>query len=94
VYLHASTVIARKRGGLTNFSFAKTPHSPVMYQRDEPPTFPSEWHPEQLNYESQGKFYDHFVLRGVHPSQVFGGRLDSELVVAAQQGDFVLVRRR
>lgn len=94
VYLHASAVIARERGGLTNFSFALTPHSPLMYRGEPPPTFPSEWRPDQMSWEQQGRFYDTFVVRGVHPARVFGPRLESELYVAAQAGDFWLVRKR
>lgn len=94
VYLHASTVIARERGGLTNFSFALTPHSPVMYQSAPPPTFPSEWRPDQMRWEEHGKFYDHFVVRGPRPEQIFGQRMQDELYIAAQSGPFFLVRRR
>ncbi len=94
LYLHASTVLARARGGVTNFSFALTPHSPVMYRGAPPPTFPSEWRPDQMSWEQQGRWYDHFVVRGVHPRQLFGALLDSELYVAAQSGDFFLVRKR
>ena len=94
VYLHASTVLARARGGVTNFSFALTPHSPLMYRGEPPPTFPSEWRPDQMNWEQQGRWYDHFVVRGVHPRQIFGALLDNELTIAAQSGDFYLVRKR
>jgi hypothetical protein len=94
VYLHAAAVIARERGGLTNFSFALTPHSPLMYQGEPPPTFPSEWHPEQMRWDEQGRFYDHFVVRGVRPEQIFGARMQTELYVAGQAGDWVLVRKR
>jgi hypothetical protein len=94
LFLHASCVIARERGGLTNFSFASTPHSPLMYRDAPPPTFPSEWNPNDMRWEQHGRFYDHFVVRGPHPSQVFGRLLETELYVAAQEGDFFLVRRR
>ena len=94
VYLHAATVLARARGGVTNFSFALTPHSPLRYQGAVPPTFPSEWRPDELDYEAQGRFYDHFLVRGAHPSRVFGARLQSELAVVKQVGDSWLVRRR
>lgn len=94
VYLHASTVVARERGGLTNFSFAVTPHSPLRYRGEPPPTFPSEWHPEQLNWQTQGQYYDTFVVRGAHPARLFGPLLDTQLYLAAQEGDFYLVRRR
>ena len=94
VFLHASTVVARARGGLTNFSFALTPHSPLMYRGEPPPTFPSEWRPDQMSYETQGRYYDHFVVRGPDPTQVFHGLIGTELYVAAHEGDFWLVRRR
>ena len=94
VYLHASTVVARARGGLTNFSFALTPHSPLMYKAPPPPTFPSEWRPNEMRWEEHGRSYDHFLLRGVRPEQLFGARMQSELYVAGQVGDWVLVRKR
>ncbi|MHB8872243.1 MAG: hypothetical protein ACYC8T_01020 [Myxococcaceae bacterium] len=94
VYLHASTLLARERGGATNFSFALTPHSPLKYRAEPPPTFPSEWRPDQLDYQRQGRAYDHFLVRGVNPSQLFGPLLQSELTIAGQAGSFWLVRRR
>jgi hypothetical protein len=94
VYLHASTVVARERGGLTNFSFALTPHSPVMYRGAQPPTFPSEWRPDQMRWDEHGRHYDTFLGTGVPPERLFGGLLGSELEVAATAGDFWLVRRR
>ncbi|MDY7225283.1 hypothetical protein [Hyalangium rubrum] len=94
VFLHGAAVLARARGGVTNFSFALTPHSPLRYRDMVPPTFPSEWRPGDFDYASQGTFYDHFLVRGVHPSRIFGPRLQSELAVAAHEGDSWLVRRR
>jgi hypothetical protein len=94
VFLHSSTVLARARGGVTNFSFALTPHSPLMYSGVTPPTFPSEWRPDQMDWASQGSWYDHFVVRGPHPRQIFGPKLDGELTIAAQSGDFWLVRKK
>jgi hypothetical protein len=94
VHLHAACELARARGGLTNFSFALTPHSPLMYRGAPPPTFPSEWRPNEMNWESQGRYYDHFVVRGRHPQEIFGARLSHELYIAAEEADFYLVRRR
>lgn len=94
VFLHGAAVLARERGGITNFSFALTPHSPLRYLAPPPPTFPSEWRPHELDYETQGAFYDVFLVRGAHPSRVFGARLQSELAIAAQSGQSWLVRRR
>lgn len=94
VYLHSAAVLARARGGSTNFSFALTPHSPLRYRGEPPPTFPSEWQPQAFSYAAQGGAYDHFLVRGRHPAQVFGERLRQELAVAAHSGQSWLVRRR
>jgi hypothetical protein len=94
VYLHAAADLARARGGVPNFSFALTPHSPIQYRATPPPTFPSEWRPEQFDFLAHGRAYDHFLLRGVPAARVFGGRLDTELYVAARADAFTLVRRR
>jgi hypothetical protein len=94
VFIHSAAVLARARGGLTHFSFALTPHSPLRYQGPPPPTFPSEWQPHAFDYASQGRFYDHFLVRGVPPAQLFGPLLQSELSVVAHSGESWLVRRR
>ncbi|NBD10611.1 hypothetical protein GTY96_16695 [Corallococcus sp. c25j21] len=94
VFLHGAAVLARERGGVPNFTFASTPHSPLRYRGEVPPTFPSEWRPQELDYATQGVWYDHFLVRGAHPSRVFGGRLQSELVIVGQSGRSWLVRRR
>jgi len=94
VFLHGAAVLARARGGVPNFTFASTPHSPLRYPGEVPPTFPSEWRPQQMDWATQGTWYDHFLVRGVHPSRVFGARLQSELAVVAESGGGWLVRRR
>ncbi len=94
VYLHSATVLAREAGGLANFSFALTPHSPLKYRGAPPPTFPSEWQPGQFDYAAQGRAYDHFLLRGVEPPRVFGPLLQGELETVGRAGTFWLVRRR
>ncbi len=95
VWLHASTVIARERGGITNFTFALTPHSPVMYREGKtPPSFASEWRPDTMDWATQGAAYDHFVIRGIPPERVFGPQLSSGLLqVTAKAQDFWLVTR-
>lgn len=94
VHLHDGATLARKTGGLTNFSFALTPHSPLAYRGAPPPTFPSEWRPHQFRWEQHGDAYDHFLIRGVHPARVFGERLNSVLEIVAQEGNSWLVRRK
>ncbi len=93
MFIHASAVLARERGGIPNFSFASTPHSPLMYPNGVPPTFPSEWNPQAMNWEREGKYYDTFLVRGVHPQQFFGPLMGSQVELVKQSGDFFLVKR-
>ncbi|XXF75884.1 hypothetical protein P2318_22875 [Myxococcaceae bacterium GXIMD 01537] len=93
-FLHSAAELARARGGVANFSFALTPHSPLRYRREPPPTFPSEWKPREFDYATQGGFYDVFLVRGTSPASIFGARLQSELAVVAHSGESWLVRRR
>lgn len=94
VFLHAGAELARAGGGISNFSFALTPHSPLKYRGDPPPTFASEWRPGDFSMQQHGYAYDHFLVRGRHPQQIFGPLLGSELVLAAEREGFFLVRRR
>ena len=94
VYLHAGAVLAREGGGFTNFSFASTPHSPLKWKDAAPPTFPSEWSPQDFNYATMGPAYDTFLVRGPRPEQVFGALLQSELEVRAHAAGFWLIQRR
>ena len=79
VFLHAAAVPARLRGGITNFSFARTPHSPIRYRGPPPPTFPSEWRPDGFRWDTMGPAYSHFLVRGVDPRAIFGARLGTEV---------------
>jgi hypothetical protein len=94
VFLHAATVVARLRGGATNFTFALTPHSPLRYQHTPPPTFPSEWRPQGFDYARMAGPYDAFLVRGPPPARIFGSLLGTDLQVAAHEGEFWLVTRR
>jgi len=86
VFLHAAAVPARLRGGVTNFSFALTPHSPLRYRGAPPPTFPSEWRPDGFRWDSMGGAYTHFLLRGPPPERQFGAHLGTDVHVVAQEG--------
>jgi hypothetical protein len=79
VFLHAAAVPARLRGGITNFSFAQTPHSPIRYRGPPPPTFSSEWRPDGFRWETMGSAYSNFLVRGVDPRAVFGARYGTEV---------------
>ncbi len=94
VYVHAAAVIARRRGGIPNYTFAAESQTPIRYRARPPAPLAWEWQPQLFDYARQGPDYDHFLLRGVDPARVFGARLGRELVVAAHAGDFWLVRRR
>ncbi len=94
VYLHSAATLALERGGATNFSFARTQHSPIRYRGSPPPTFPSEWRPDQFDFARQGGAYDAFLVRGAAPAQIFGALLASQLELAGQADGFHLVRRR
>ena len=94
VYLHSAATLALECGGATNFSFASTPHSPIRYRGSPPPTFPSEWRPDQFEYGRHGRAYDAFLIRGPAPAQIFGPLIGSELELAGRADGFYLVRRR
>jgi hypothetical protein len=93
VFLHSAAFVAEAQGGATNFSFALTPHSPLKYRGEPPPTFPSEWRPDQFSWDLQGGAYDHFLVRGANPSRIFGSHLGTDVVIADQEGPFYLVMK-
>jgi len=94
VFLHAAAVPARLRGGITNFSFARTPHSPVRYLGAPPPTFPSEWRPDGFRWDSMGPAYSHFLVRGVDPRAVFGARFGAEVTPIDVAGGMAWLENR
>lgn len=93
VYLHFASYAALASGGITSFSFASTPHSPLAYRVPPPPAPSSEWRADQFDFPSYGSYYDHYLVRGaVDPRRVFRGQND-RVTVAAQSGEFTLYRR-
>jgi hypothetical protein len=94
VFLHAAATIARRRGGVPNYSLAGWRQAPIRYKTAPPPTFPSEWRPDLFDYAAHGAAYDHFLGVGLSPDSIFGGRLGADLRVAGRSGEFWLVRRR
>lgn len=94
VFLHAAAVPARLRGGITNFSFARTPHSPVRYRGAPPPTFPSEWRPDGFRWDTMGPAYTHFLVRGVDPRAIFGARLGTEVSPVDSAGGMAWLENR
>ena len=95
VHLHAAATIARLNGGAANFSFALTPHSPLKYRGEPPPTFPSEWRPQQFNFRRHGTTYDAFLVRGEHPSRPFRRQLGRAVEIAGEaEGVWLVVPKR
>jgi hypothetical protein len=78
VFLPTRRRSRRGFGGITNFSFARTPHSPVRYSGGAA-TFPSEWRPDGFRWDTMGPAYSHFLIRGVDPRAVFGARFGTEV---------------
>jgi hypothetical protein len=94
VYLHFASYAALAGGGMTSFSFAETPHSPLAYRDAPPPRPKSEWSADQFDYPAYGTYYDHYFVRGgLHPAQIFRGRQD-EVRTAGQSASFTLYTRR
>jgi len=93
VFLHAAAIPARLRGGITNFSFALTAHSPLRYRSTPPPTFPSEWRPDGFRWETMGPAYTHFLVRGVSPQRIFGPRLGTEVTLVDAVGQMSWLAR-
>ncbi len=93
VFLHAAAVPARLSGGITNFSFALTPHSPLRYRGAPPPSFPSEWRPDGFRWQGMGEAYSHFLVRGVPPERLFGAHLGPDVHVVAQQDGMAWLER-
>lgn len=94
VFLHAAAIPARLRGGITNFSFARTPHSPIRYRGTPPPTFPSEWRPDGFRWDTMGPAYSHFLVRGVDPRAVFGARFGTEVTPVDAAGGMAWLENR
>lgn len=93
VFIHAGATLARRKGGVPNYSFAGGDQFLLDYRGSPPPTMPSEWRPDLFDMDRIGHAYDHFLVRGATPDSVFGSRLGHELRVAAHAGDWWLVRR-
>jgi len=92
VHLHAAATIARLNGGAPNFSFALTPHSPLRYRGEPPPSFASEWRPQQFSFARHGRTYDAFLVRGAHPSRAFPRHLGRDVQIAGESQGVWLVR--
>ena len=71
-YLHYASLYRARSGGLTSFSFAELPQSPLRYRPESaPPAKPQswEWHPDVYRNDIDGYYYDYVLIRG--PGRIF-----------------------
>ena len=69
VYLHFGQYHAVRNAGLAVYSFAEAPQSPIRFvprpQGGPPPTvLRSEWKPNEFRFNTDNRYYDHFLVRG------------------------------
>ena len=63
-FLHFACYYQALRGGDVGFSFAGLPSIPVVYRPGQQAPHPYEWRPEDFRWETMGRFYDYFLVRG------------------------------
>jgi hypothetical protein len=66
-YLHYASLYRARGGGVSSFSFAELPQSPLRYRPESaPPPKPEgwEWHPEMYRNAVDGPYYDYVLVRG------------------------------
>jgi hypothetical protein len=91
-YLHFASYAALQCGGISSFSFASTPHSPLAYRGAPPPAPASEWRADQFDFAGYGSYYDYFLVRGNVPAQFAFHGMQDQVAIAAQSGKFTLYR--
>jgi len=87
-YLHSHAYYQARIGGLSYYSFAELPKSPVRFRKGaEPPPFPPrfEWTPEAFEADRYGSYFDYFLVRtrpGLPATVLFppGGPANPKLV--------------
>lgn len=93
VYLHAAALAAFRVDGIPSFSLALDPSFPVNYREGRRPPAPEwEWQPERFVWDTQATWYDHYLVRGRTPEQLFRGHV-GEVEEVARAGDWLLLRR-
>ena len=74
-FLHFQSYYRARLGGVSSFSFAELPQSPLRYRPgNAPPAKPAgwEWHANAFDNETDGRYYDYVLVHGnVDP---FAGR--------------------
>jgi hypothetical protein len=69
VYLHFVQYHQIRKGGVSVYSFAEAPQSPIRFRsRDDggPPPTPlrSEWKANEFRFNNDARYYDYFLVRG------------------------------
>ncbi len=85
------------RGGMADFSFANFPQSPVVFVPPGPPQLPErfEKHPERLDMQTHGQYYDWFLMRDFGPDHPmpFAVNAGPRVRLVARDGLWTLWRR-
>jgi hypothetical protein len=67
-FLHYASYYRARDGGVSSFSFAELPQSPLRYRPETaPPPHPAgwEWHPNQYRNDVDGRYYDYVLVHGL-----------------------------
>jgi hypothetical protein len=66
-FLHYASYYRARDGGVSSFSFAELPQSPLRYRPETaPPQHPPgwEWHPNLYRNDIDGRYYDYVLVHG------------------------------
>jgi hypothetical protein len=89
-FLHFACYYQVLRGGDVGFSFAGLPSIPVVYRPGQQAPHPYEWRPEDFRWETMGRFYDYFLVRGAPRGDA--ARLGDHAVLVGAAGEWRLWR--
>jgi len=93
VYLHYAALAALRCEGVPSFSLAQDPSYPVNYKAGARPPAPWEWRPARFTWDAHARHYDHYLVRGADPAELFGEHA-RDVQAVAQEGTWMLLRRR
>jgi hypothetical protein len=94
VYLHYAALAALRCDGVPSFSLAQDPSFLVNYRAGAHPPAPKwEWRPSRFTWEDHARHYDHYLVRGAAPAELFGEHT-GDVQIVAQEDSWTLLRRR
>lgn len=97
-YLHFGQYHPLRQGGVSVYSFAEAPQSPIRFRLQRhggPPPTPlrSEWKPHEFRWGTDARFYDYFLVRGNRPGWFHRARFPrAEVKKVVESGKWVLYR--